>query len=404
MSDNNQRLRWLIVVVVVELLFIIGLVVWAIVRPPAKTDTSTTSTIGTQTGPITTSLVATGLSAPTDIAAPPIKGDDRLFVTERVGTIKMLSKKDEQKVTPFLDISSKVHDNKGEMGLLGMTFHPNFAQNGFFFINYVDKDLNTTIARFTVNTDGVADPASEKLIFKVKQPYANHNAGALAFGPDGMLYIPLGDGGSGGDPENRAQNKGEFLGKILRVDVDTGDPYTVPTTNPFVTDTSFKPETWAWGLRNPWRISFDKKSNDLYIADVGQGKIEEVNIQKAASKGGENYGWRCYEGSQTFNTTNCPDVSTITMPVFEYNHSEGRCSITGGYVYRGSKIIRLDGSYIYGDLCSGEIFSASQADGKWTQATIVKTPFSISTFGQDFEGEVYVADLNTGSIYELATR
>lgn len=403
MSENGERLRWLIAVVVVELVLIIGLVVWAIVRPPAKTSDTSTSEI--QTGPVTTALVATGLSAPTDIAAPPIKGDDRLFVTERVGTIKILSKKDEQKVTPFLDISAKVKDDKGEMGLLGMTFHPNFATNGFFFVNYVDKDMNTTIARFTVNADGVADPASEKVIFKVKQPYPNHNAGGLAFGPDGMLYIPLGDGGSGGDPENRAQNKGEFLGKLLRVDVDNGDPYAVPSSNPFINDASFKPEIWAWGLRNPWRISFDKKTNDLYVADVGQGKVEEVNIQKTTSKGGENYGWRCYEGSKTYNASaNCPDISTITMPAFEYDHSNGRCSITGGYVYRGSRITSLDGSYIYGDLCSGEIMQAKQDGDKWAQTTLVKTPFSISTFGQDFNGEVYVADLTTGSIYELTTR
>lgn len=396
---STNRLRWLLVVVILELFVIIGLVVWALVKddtqPPPKEVTSQT-----EEGTLTTSLIATGLGVPTDIATTPITDDDRLFIVERAGTVKTINKKGGQDPTVFLDISSKVKDS-GEMGLLGLTFHPKFSQNGYFYVNYVDKEQFTNIARFQVNAQGLADPATEKTIVKVKQPYPNHNAGGLAFGQDGFLYIPFGDGGSAGDPENRSQNKSELLGKLLRVDVDSGDPYAVPTSNPFVADAAFKPEIWAWGLRNPWRISFDKKTGDLYIADVGQGDLEEVDVQPAASVGGENYGWRCYEGTVAYQPEGCQDASKYVAPAFEYKHETGRCSITGGYVYRGATIKSLDGAYVYGDLCTGEIFSAVKKDGTWAQTKLLATPYMISTFGQDQDGEMYVADMSSGSIYKF---
>lgn len=396
---STNRLRWLLIVVVVELFVIIGLGIWALVKPDENTKPQVAS--HTEEGTFTTSLVATGIAVPTDIVVTPLADDNRLFIVQRAGTIKIIDKNGSQEATAFLDISSKVKDS-GEMGLLGMAFHPKFAQNGYFYVNYVDKEEYTNIARFQVNAEGLADPATEKLIFKVKQPYSNHNAGALAFGPDGFLYIPLGDGGSGGDPQNRAQNKAEYLGKLLRVDIDSGDPYSIPTSNPFVANGAFKPEIWAWGLRNPWRISFDLKTGELYIADVGQNAVEEVNIQSAASKGGENYGWPCYEGNQPYKPDGCEDVSKYVIPAFEYTHETGRCSITGGYVYRGSRIPNLNGQYIYGDLCTGEIFATKPQDDSWAQTKLLQTPYMISTFGQDNDGEMYVADMSSGSIYALS--
>jgi glucose/arabinose dehydrogenase len=387
--------------VVVELLVIIGLVVWAVTRPSAPAP-DTTAVVSPSDGAITASLFATGLDTPTAIATTPAKDDTRLFVTERGGAIQIV-KNGKLEAAPFLDIKTKVKDDGAEMGLLGLTFHPNYATNNFFYVNYIDKQDNTVVARYTATSVNQADPASEKVLLKIKQPYPNHNGGAVEFGPDGFLYIATGDGGSGGDPENRAQNKAELLGKLLRIDVDKGDPYAIPADNPFANEAGTKPEIWAWGLRNPWRISFDKETGDLYIADVGQGDIEEVNLQKATSRGGENYGWRCYEGTKAFNTNGCKEANTYTTPQFEYIHEKGRCSITGGYLYHGSRNPSLENMYVYGDLCSGEVFSAEQKDGAWTQKVILDTPYTISTFGQDQSGELYVADLNSGTIYRLET-
>lgn len=404
MSGKNKRLRLLLVIVIVELATIIALAVWGLTKSdPETSNTNNSAVVEKTSGPFTTTLIAKGLESPTGIVAMPIPGDDRLFVTERPGFITTINKNGGEEPKPFMDITGKVKDNNSEMGLLGLAFHPEFAENGSFFVNYTDKEDNTIIARYQVDAQGQADPLTEKILLKIKQPYENHNGGAVVFGPDGFLYVAMGDGGSGGDPQNRAQNKNELLGKILRLDVDSGDPYANPASNPFVNQTGVKPEIWAWGLRNPWRISFDKQTGDLYIADVGQNKLEEVNVQKGGSKGGENYGWRCYEGSQTFNTSgNCSgDISQFVMPAFEYAHKNERCSIAGGYVYRGANT-DYAGKYIFGDTCSGEIFAAAQGnDGKWSQEVIIKTTYYISSFGEDKDGELYVADLNSGSIYAL---
>lgn len=401
MSNNDTRLRWLIVIVVVELLVIIGLLVWAVVRPDDSTGEAPAA-VSTGSGVLSAALVATGLNAPINIATTPNPSDDRLFINEQAGVIKSLPRQGGD-ATTFLDITSKVKSG-GEMGLLGLAFHPKFAENGYFYVNYIDHDDNTIIARYQVKADGSADAASEKVLLKLKQPYANHNGGALAFGPDGFLYIALGDGGSGGDPHDYGQAKNTLLGKILRIDVDSGEPYAVPATNPFVGDANAKPEIWAYGLRNPWRFSFDRETGDLYIGDVGQDKMEEVSMQSAGSRGGENYGWRCYEGTLAYNTAGCGDATTYTAPILAYEQTGGRRSVAGGYVYRGEQMPNLRGSYLFADTYSGEIFQAKQDDaGKWTQTTLLKTPYMITTFGEDQNGELYLADLTSGSIYKLET-
>jgi glucose/arabinose dehydrogenase len=356
--------------------------------------------IYTSSSNIKLNLYATDIPSPTSIVSIPNTNDSRLFVTEKSGQIKVLDENNQLKAQTFLDIRNKVIDN-GERGLLGLAFDPNYAENGYFYINYNNKDQQSIIARYKMLSYNTADPNSEKVLIKVDQPYLNHNGGDLAFGPDGYLYIALGDGGSAGDPENRAQDKTTLLGKILRIDISKGDPYSIPDTNPFANQDNAKPEIWAYGLRNPWRISFDRQTSDLYIADVGQGDIEEINLQKAGSNGGINYGWRCYEGTKVYNSQGCLDENNYTPPIFEYNHEEDRCSITGGYVYRGVNYPALDGKYFYGDFCGGQLYYAENKDGEWQQVLVAKTSYAITTFGQDSNGELYLADFNTGNIYKI---
>ncbi len=360
----------------------------------------TTPIVTLATPAVMPQLVATGFTSPTAIVAPRDTADHRLFVVEQTGLIRTVVPGSGVEPSPFLDIHSKVL-NDGEMGLLGLTFHPKFEQNGFLFVNYVDKERNTVIARYHASSPTAVDPSSEKVLLKIKQPYSNHNGGDLAFGPDGYLYIALGDGGDAGDPDNRAQNKDTPLGKVLRIDIDAGNPYEIPASNPFAGESGVKKEIWAYGLRNPWRISFDHATGDLYIADVGQGNIEEINVQKSASTGGENYGWRCFEGTRSFNAAGCQDVSKYVAPVLEYDHSDGRCSVTGGYVYRGDKNPALVGKYFYGDFCNGQLFYGMNTGGKWTQTLATKTPYSISAFGQGSDDEMYFSDYKTGSLYRI---
>ncbi|MEX0901889.1 MAG: PQQ-dependent sugar dehydrogenase [Pseudohongiellaceae bacterium] len=327
-------------------------------------------------------------------------GSGRLFILEQEGRIVVLQNNRVSDI--FLDIRERV-GCCGERGLLGIAFHPDFEANGLFYLNYTDSIFNTVIARYNVtDQSSIADPDSEDILLTITQPFANHNGGQLLFGPDDYLYIGTGDGGSGGDPFNNAQNPGSLLGKILRIDVDTGSPYGIPSDNPFIGDSLAHHEIWALGLRNPFRFSFDRMTGDLFIADVGQDAIEELNLHRAGSPAGENFGWRLMEGTRCFDPpSNCND-DTLALPILEYPHSNGRCSIIGGFRYRGTHVDTLSGKYVFGDFCSGEIFSASpDASGTWSQQVLLDHGLSLSTFGEDEAGELYVADLE-GTLYRLA--
>lgn len=342
--------------------------------------------------------IAQGLNDPVGIAHA---GDVRLFLVLQEGLISIYDGVS-LLPTPFLDIRAQVASG-GERGLLGLAFHPRYAENGFFFVNYTDRNGHTVVSRFHVpqSTPNRADPASEQQILFVEQPFSNHNGGAIQFGPDGYLYIGMGDGGAGGDPGNRAQNLGILHGKLLRIDVDQGSPYGIPPGNPYASSATARREIWARGLRNPWRFSFDRFNGELWIADVGQGSWEEVNLQPASSIGGENYGWRLMEGTHCFNPSTGCSPNGLVLPVIEYAHAEGACSVTGGYVYRGTRFPRLRGLYIYGDFCNGRIWGASRTGpGSVTSELLADTPFFISTFGEDAAGELYVAN-HGGAVYRI---
>jgi len=329
-------------------------------------------------------------------------GSGRIFVVEQGGRIRII-RNGAVLATPFLDISSRISTG-GERGLLGLAFAPAYASNGRFYVNYTNAAGDTVIARYSRNPTNpdLANAGSEQLVLTVAQPFANHNGGQLAFSKlDGFLYIGMGDGGSAGDPGNRAQDPNQLLGKILRLNVEIGLPatYTVPSGNPFVGRPGFRPEIWALGLRNPWRFSFDQLTGDLFVADVGQGAWEEINFQSPASAGGENYGWRVMEGNHCFNPSTGCWTTGLVIPVAEYSHSFG-CSVTGGYVYRGSAFPRMQGSYFYGDFCSGRIWGLSGGPGAWQNDLLLDTTISISTFGEDEAGNLYVANYS-GTIYSL---
>jgi glucose/arabinose dehydrogenase len=329
-------------------------------------------------------------------------GSGRLFVVEQSGQIRIIQ---EGAILPepFLDLTGIAVDNAFERGLLGLAFHPRYAENGQFFVNYTDVNGDTAVARYTVSAGDPdrADPDSAQIILRVEQPYPNHNGGDLAFGPDGYLYIGMGDGGSAGDPQGNGQNLNTLLGKMLRLDVDSGEPYAIPPDNPFAGRSIAQPEIWAYGLRNPWRFSFDRATGDLYIADVGQNAYEEVNFQPADSPGGENYGWDLMEGLHPYEGSP-PSDANLVLPVAEYAQSEGGCSVTGGYVYRGQALPELLGVYFFGDYCSGLVWALHRtAEGAWERALFTRTTFSISSFGEDEAGELYVVD-HGGAVYQLA--
>ena len=334
-------------------------------------------------------------------------GDNRLFIVEKSGIIKILNSDGSVNTIPFLNLSSSVGSG-GERGLLGLTFAPDYATSGRFYVNYTDNSStqtpNTIIARYTVSDNPNVANTTETILLTIPQPYNNHNGGKLAFGTDGFLYIATGDGGSGGDPGNRSQNTNTLLGKLLRLDV-SGSSYTIPTTNPYIT-TGGLPEIYAIGLRNPWKMSFDSSNGDLWIADVGQSSHEEINKSLGSGTPGDNYGWRCYEGANDFNNdSSCPPMSATILPVSEYNYGNGpngfRCSITGGYVYRGTLYPNLIGKYLFADYCSAEIGILTENGGNWTMSwQLPSINWSWTSFGEDNLGELYIVGGN--AVYKIS--
>lgn len=331
-----------------------------------------------QEGGVRLEPVLQGLDSPVLVTAP--AGDSRLFIVEQTGRVRILAD-GALLPEPFLDLSDSV-STRGERGLLGLAFHPDYTGNGRFFVNYTDINGNTQVVGYTASGD-VADPASAAPLFSVEQPYGNHNGGWLGFGPDGLLYIGMGDGGAGGDPQNRAQNPEERLGKILRVDVEAGAP-----------------EIFALGVRNPWRMAFD--GDNLYVADVGQVAHEEISVITTADAGA-NLGWNVMEGAACYEAATC-DMSGFVMPILTYGHDSGRCSITGGFVYRGAALPALDGQYFFSDYCDGHIRSLTYADGKVTGETDwtdqLGAQGQVTSFGTDGAGELYVMTID-GNLSKL---
>lgn len=362
-----------------------------------NTETSATSPLTAPIPSIAYEQVATGFEQPVQITNAG-DGNNRLFIVEKTGQIRIIQNKT---VLPdvLLNLSEQVSTGS-EQGLLGLAFPPDFSDKKVFYVNFTNKEGvgNTVIARYSVSAQNpnTADPDSGVQILSITQPFTNHNGGHLTFGPDGLFYIATGDGGGGGDPSNNAQNTNSLLGKILRVDVDAAEPYSIPSGN------TFNNEVFAWGLRNPWRFSFDRSTGDLYIADVGQDAREEINFSPVNQNGG-NYGWKIMEGSECFRSENC-NRENLILPVAEYGHSAGDCSVTGGYVYRGSEFPSLQGVYLYGDFCSGKIRAIKNINGQFVQQDLIDTPFQISSFGEDEAGNIYFADFESGAIYKIVVK
>jgi glucose/arabinose dehydrogenase len=353
---------------------------------------------------LTTQRVAQGLVRPLDVQAP--AGDRaRVFVVEQPGRIRVL-RGTSLVATPFLDITGRVGSGGSEQGLLGLAFHPRYAENGRFFVNFTDRSGDTRISEFRAPAPAsdTADPGSERLLLAVDQPFSNHNGGGLAFGPDGFLYIGLGDGGSGGDPQENGQDLGTALGKMLRIDVDRGAPFAIPPDNPFVATPGALTAIWAYGLRNPWRFAFDRVTGDLLIGDVGQNAFEEIDLGLASRRGGENYGWNTTEGNHCFDPPSGCNTAGITPPILEYGHGAG-CSVTGGVVYSGCRMPGYHGTYFYGDYCTSFIRSFRVVGGQatdardWT-ASLRGDIRNISAFGVDADGEVHIVD-HSGSVYKV---
>jgi glucose/arabinose dehydrogenase len=344
--------------------------------------------------------VAGGFQAPVLVTNA---GDDRLFVVEQTGTIRVI-REGEVLPQPFLDVSSLTAPG-GEQGLLGLAFHPDYKSNGFFFINYTDTQGDSVVARYKVSDDpDVAAPDSGREFLFVDQPYSNHNGGNLVFGPDGYLYIGFGDGGSAGDPQNRAQNLGTLLGKMLRIDVDSpsdGRPYSIPDDNPFVGRDGARPEVWLYGLRNPWRYTFDQDTDDLWIGDVGQGTVEEID-RMTPNDGGSNLGWHVMEGDRCYVTSDCSRKG-LSLPISVYEHAGEHCSVTGGSVYRGASVGSLDGGYVFGDYCSGVVWVLDASRPSNGAVRTLDTELSISSFGENNVGDLFVTDHSSGSIFKVVS-
>jgi glucose/arabinose dehydrogenase len=345
--------------------------------------------------------VLKGLREPLDLRAAP-DGSNRLFVAEKGGVIRV-AHGSQLVERPFIDLRGVVGASGSEQGLLGFVFHPQYTENGYFYVNYTDKNGDSVVARYQVSSDpDVADPATGSVVLFQPQPFPNHNGGNLVFGPDGYLWIGWGDGGSAGDPRRNGQSGGTWLAKMLRIDVDNGSPYAVPPDNPYVGSADILPEIWAFGLRNPFRYSFDAATGDLWIGDVGQGAWEEIDRVAAGSPGGLNFGWNIAEGNHCFNSRSC-DLSPFVPAVAEYDHHAGDCAVIGGFVYRGSAFPSLQGVYFYADECSGRVWSLTpDATGAWTSTELLNTHINISSFGEDQAHELYVTGLNDGTVYRLA--
>ncbi|MEJ7761876.1 MAG: PQQ-dependent sugar dehydrogenase [Thermomicrobiales bacterium] len=353
---------------------------------------------------ITLTPLVEGFEQPLGVVQP---DDDtgRLFVVEQPGWVQVVVD-GAIAPAPFLDITDLVGSDGSEQGLLSLAFHPQYADNGLFYVNYTDLEGDTVIARYAVSADpALADPASEQVLMRVDQPYPNHNGGLVLFGPDGYLYAGFGDGGSGGDPEGNAQDLGTVLGKMLRLDVDPAavtaeEPYLIPADNPFAGQAGARPEIWSYGLRNPWRFSFDRETGDLWIADVGQGAWEEVNHQPASSTGGENYGWVIREGAHCYPEGDDCATGGLVEPVAEYGHDLG-VSVTGGYVYRGAEMPELAGVYLFADFGTGLVWGTVPDGDGWATTAPVETGLNISAFGEDLAGELYVTAFD-GTLYQVA--
>ncbi|WP_339887303.1 PQQ-dependent sugar dehydrogenase [uncultured Flavobacterium sp.] len=340
---------------------------------------------------------ATGFSGAVEITHA---GDSRLFVVQQGGLIRVLNSNGTVNATPFLNLSSIIASG-GERGLLGLVFHPNYASNGYFFVNYTNTSGDTVIARYSVNsTNPDVAVNSGTILMTISQPYSNHNGGSIKFGPDGYLYIGMGDGGSAGDPGNRAQNINENLGKMLRIDVNTtiAPYYTSPAGNPYV-GIAGNDEIWAIGVRNPWKFSFNRLNGDLWIADVGQNNIEEINKVTNPLTAGLNFGWKCYEGNVAYNTSGCAPIGTMTMPVAQYTHSGGNCSITGGYVYTGTMYPNLLNKYFFADYCVNRIGYVDTTSNAVTYTPNFSGSNNFTSFGEDMNGELYVS--NSSVIYKI---
>ena len=329
-------------------------------------------------------------------------GSGRLFVLEKQGRI-LVFRPETAEPSVFLDIGALVGSGGSEQGLLGLAFHPRYAANGLFFVDYTDRTGAVVVARYHVSGDSpdVADPNDAQTILRVEKPSGKHNGGMLAFGPEGYLYISLGDGGLPGDPNGNAQKRSVLLGKLLRIDVDNGQPYAIPADNPYVGDSRYRPEVWAYGLRNPWRFSFDRATGDLYIGDVGNTTWEEVDVQRAGTGGGLNFGWNEMEGLHCYPARSTCNVAAYVQPVTEYDRAQG-CSIIGGHVYRGSSYPSLQSLYFFGDYCSGRIWTLQEiAPGQWNREEVATTPLGISSFGEDEAGELYLTNVADGAVYRL---
>lgn len=348
--------------------------------------------------------VANGLNTPVFLTSPP--GDlTRQFIVEKSGRIRIL-KDDALLPTPFLDLSAKV-SNGSEQGLLGLAFHPGYAANGRFVVYYTNTAGDTRVAVYRVSANpDLADAASEQVVLATDQPFDNHNGGMVVFAADGRLYIGLGDGGSGGDPQGNGQNRNALLGKILRLGIDANGAASIPADNPFVGQANTRPEIWSFGLRNPWRFSFDRLTGDLYIGDVGQSAREEINVSTDVTQFGKgaNYGWRTMEGRACFSPSSGCVQTGLTLPVLDYNHSDG-CSVTGGYVYRGSALPALLGHYFYADYCQGWVRSfrlQGQAVTQELDWSSLRPGGQITSFGEDARGELYILTAS-GRVFRIVT-